>query len=952
MKSFLIILFVFISQITYAQGLIHGIIDPQRDEKIKSLFGEIKKLSKGALDLNAYQAPLGRSIVMQNGVVLSPPADNLLTVAFRNPKAKELAALDFYVGNRYGSNYWELNNRFNSTPEQQAAVAFNFDHATLLTHPEGLLFAFSMAKHQVLELFYMQKSPTSNLTKSYNQRGVADGEHELKYYRLFADYLARTLQSPSEYLLLVDFQKQSHLIPGKKTTSLSEIRSLVSDISLKFDTYIPPAAAATFRSLRNSIHNGMNKAILASLTDFQKLNASLIAPEDLVTFESLKTMITAYYAVDKETMAILAPKVKTELPDFASLLKALLPNGNRLETLLELSQTAVLARQKFYVTRNIDLTHLIIRIQDFIDAEQGNQNLTQLQDLLLKAQILSNVSFATGFIGESRHEQIMERLKASPEAALVLLSQTLTEGVSAYEAAYEPALKDWKLVSTSVTSFVDEGIRSSTLIGLDSTLTQLKTFFPNSGKVSKDFSIENNGVGYGYLTFIPRAQTDALVSTLTYKMIPVFESLPLDLGVVAGVITQEPQTPLSHVNIKSKNRGTPNVFIKNASEDPRVKNLLAKKALVRLELKDGVMTLREAKLPEAEAFWSAQSDKKPAIVLRADLKEKRIRTSEQIGFNDVISVGAKAANYCESTHFLPEAFRPAFAVPFYYYREFINANKFNEQFTIAQYIAALLADPRVKTDRQFLVDSLAALQKRMNADDMVVNTDLVSGIKALSDKMYPEQKMRLRSSTNSEDMPQFTGAGLYDSDSYDPKKPQKTIQKALKMVWSSVWNLRAFDERELFKINHLDVSMAILASPAYPDEVANGVGVSRNIIDPQLGPGVYLNIQKGSEAVTNPNPDITPDQILVLLKPDAKAKTKYTLKYLKISSVTKTEPVLPYAEVEKIVDYLLVLQDHFKKIYHPKNDNPNFALDVEFKVDTQEGSRKVHYKQARPFVGQ
>lgn len=212
--------------------------------------------------------------------------------------------------------------------------------------------------------------------------------------------------------------------------------------------------------------------------------------------------------------------------------------------------------------------------------------------------------------------------------------------------------------------------------------------------------------------------------------------------------------------------------------------------------------------------------------------------------------------------------------------------------------------------------------------------------------------MRLRSSTNSEDMQQFSGAGLYDSEAYDPSKPKKTIQKALQLVWSSVWNLRAFDERELFKINHLDVSMAILVSPAFPAEVANGVGISRNMIDPSLGPGVYLNIQQGSEAVTNPNPDITPDQILVLLKSDSKNKTKYTLKYIKYSSLTKDQPVLPYLEVEKIVDYLLELHAHFNKLYHPLNDNPLFALDVEFKVDTQEGTRKVHYKQARPFVGQ
>lgn len=949
MKLRSLILLIALSTFSFS-ALAHS--SPERDASIKSLFGEIKKISKGALDLNVYQTTTGRVIVMQNGVIVNPPSDTLLTVAFRNPKAQSLAALDFYVGNRYGSNYWELNNRFNATPEEQAAQAFNFNHANLVTHAEALPMALSMAKHQLLELFYIQKSPTSNLAKSYNQRGVADDAHEIKYYRLYSDFLARHIRFENEYLLLLDFQKKSNLLPGKKSVSLSDIRVMVSDLSLKLDSYMPPPQAAEFRALRNSIHNGMNKTVLLKLAQFQTTNAALFLPEDNLTYENLKSLITAYYAVDKETMSILAPKVKSELPDLSSLLALLKPTENSLSSLLQLSQLAVTAKEKFYVTRNIDLTHLIIRIQDFIDAEQGNRVFPEANDLLIKAEILTNISLATGYISNARHAEVIQLLRNNPLLALKTLSQTLSEGVLAYENAYQPALADWKLVSTSVSSYVDEGLRSSSLIALDATLAQLKTFYPSSdSSYSKDFSIENSGVGYGYLQFIPRAQTDQLVTTLTYQMIPVFESLPLDLGVVAGVITEEPQTPLSHVNIKSKNRGTPNVFIKNASQDSRLKDLLARHALVRFELKNGAMNIREASLVEAQAYWNAQMNNKPAIQLRADLNEKRIRSSEEIGFLDVISVGAKAANYCEATHFLPEAFRPAFAVPFFYYREFINHNRFDAQQTLQEYITALLQNPRVKTDRQFLVDSLLALQNRMQAEDMVVNPELVAEIKSLSDKMYPGQRMRLRSSTNSEDMPQFTGAGLYDSEAYDPMKPKKTIQKALQLVWSSVWNLRAFDERELFRINHLDVSMAVLVSPAYPDEVANGVGVSKNIIDPKLGPGVYLNIQKGAEAVTNPNPDITPDQILVLLKKDTKQKTKYTVKYLKYSSLTKNEPVLPYLEIEKIVDYLMALHQHFVKIYHPNNDNPQFSLDVEFKVDNQEGSRKVHYKQARPFIG-
>lgn len=962
----------------------------ERDAKIKSIFAEIKKISKGALGPNAYQGPLSRSLVMQDGVIMSPPKGNLITVAFRSAKAAELAAIDFYIGNRYASNYWELNNQYLATPEEQLAVAFRFSPLELKAKPEALPTALSMAKHQMLELYYMSKSPTSTLTKSYQQRGVSDADHELKYYRLYADYLASNIKYENDYVVFVEFQKNSGLLPGKKTISLSGIRLLVADISTKFDLYLTPDKASEFRRLRNSIHNGMNKSVIAALTKFQNENAAVILPEDVIQYESLKSQIAMYYKTDKDILTVLVPAIKTDLPEAAALIAKLAQSGNSLQALAAVSNAAVSARLKFGETKNIDLTHFIVRAQEFIDAELGNLSIESKEDLVLKAKTLVNMSYATGLLSPARRTEILAAIDANPASAISLLNQALSEGIATYASAFEPALTDWKLVSTSVASYVDDGIRSSSLIGLDATVTQLKKVVgpapvapvapvnPGNGAIQKPVSdkekglklttpyhVETEGLGYGYLTFIPRLETEKLTKLLNEKMIPVFESLPLDLGVVAGTITEEEQTPLSHVNIKSKNRKTPNVYFPKASLDATIKPLLAKKALVRMELKDGVFWIREATLAEAEAFWASLRNDKPTITLRADLAEKRIRSTDKIGFNDVISIGAKAANYSEATHFLPEAFRAGWAIPFYYYREFIRTNTMDGKISIEQHMVNLLKDPRIRTDKAFLVDSLAKVQARMNEPTMIVNKDLVAQLKALVSVKYPGRKIRLRSSTNSEDMPNFTGAGLYDSGAYNPNKPTETIEKALQYVWSSVWNLRAFEERDAFKMNHLDVSMAILVSPAYPKEFANGVGVSRNIIKPELGEGFYLNIQRGSDAVTNPDSSITPDQVLVLKKPDPVKKTKYTLIYTKYSNLPalpsetglKTAPeddpkaILPYKEVEKLADYLQSLHDHFKAIYHPKNDNPKFALDVEFKVDNEDGSRKVHYKQARPFVG-
>jgi len=66
----------------------------------------------------------------------------------------------------------------------------------------------------------------------------------------------------------------------------------------------------------------------------------------------------------------------------------------------------------------------------------------------------------------------------------------------------------------------------------------------------------NLGEAWGFLRIFP-AHNDDLRPT----DIPVFDELPLDLSVVAGVLTRAVQDTNSHVNLKSKERHTPNAVL-------------------------------------------------------------------------------------------------------------------------------------------------------------------------------------------------------------------------------------------------------------------------------------------------------------------------------------------------------------------------------------------------------
>ena len=87
--------------------------------------------------------------------------------------------------------------------------------------------------------------------------------------------------------------------------------------------------------------------------------------------------------------------------------------------------------------------------------------------------------------------------------------------------------------------------------------------------------------------------------------IVVLTRLPNDLPLVGGTITAELQTPLAHVNVAARARGTPNLALRDADTDPRITELLGK--LVRFEVTVSGFTLEEASKKEARAYWDSQA---------------------------------------------------------------------------------------------------------------------------------------------------------------------------------------------------------------------------------------------------------------------------------------------------------------------------------------------------------
>ena len=221
-----------------------------------------------------------------------------------------------------------------------------------------------------------------------------------------------------------------------------------------------------------------------------------------------------------------------------------------------------------------------------------------------------------------------------------------------------------------------------------------------------------------------------------------------------------------------------------------------------------------------------------------------------------------------------------------------------------------------------------------------VDAWLLMQVEAQVEARFGMERVRLRSSSNTEDLPGFNGAGLYTSVSAEIGNPDRTVENALRTVWASLWSLRAYDERSYHGIDQEGVAMGVLVHPAYLDERANGVGISRNVLEP-IRTQYYLNIQYGEASVTNPAPGITTDQILFSFYRTPE------IRYVGFSNLDAAHLAPNEDEIRLLACQLRGIHNHFRPLLDPTHEIRWFAMDIEFKFLGP--ARTLMIKQARPY---
>ena len=343
----------------------------------------------------------------------------------------------------------------------------------------------------------------------------------------------------------------------------------------------------------------------------------------------------------------------------------------------------------------------------------------------------------------------------------------------------------------------------------------------------------NVAKGLGRIHIIPKLDEHVEIG---FNEILVLDEVPVQLPPVAGIITTKPSTPLSHINLLAKGWGIPNVYIKNAQQLLKEYNGW----WVEFDARRDNYSIKKADNSALEEYQKRLKQRLDLMKPRGDLSITRIAGLNEQRATSVIAYGAKSANLGELIHAHLPGFSvpPGFTIPFFYYDQFLRENKLDDA------IYTMLNDQKFVHDPAYRRGYLTRM--RENFQKGIVNAQLRAEVLRRDHAEFPGKGVFARSSTNSEDLPNFNGAGLYTT--MPNLKSDDQLIEGIKTVWASVWNFEAYEARERAGIDHTKIYMAVLVQEGINSE-SSGVMITADPFNRQpdaINRGsIYISAKRG-----------------------------------------------------------------------------------------------------------
>lgn len=448
-----------------------------------------------------------------------------------------------------------------------------------------------------------------------------------------------------------------------------------------------------------------------------------------------------------------------------------------------------------------------------------------------------------------------------------------------------------------------------------------------------NFQSFNEGVAVGVLRIVPPAKEIENLYVDQNDIVVLQQSYP-DISPVKGIITTQFSTPLSHVNLRAHAWNIPNAVLKSVLKD--FSSLDGK--WVKLTVKQDGLILREASPDEVLNAKQAMIDRKVIHLPRANLDNVELASLSRLVVEHASSYGAKTTHLGQMMRAglpIPEGF----GIPFYYYLQHIKQHHLDIR------IRQIIEDSRFK-EHAWRKVALLGLQKEIH--QAPIDAQAFAAIKKMWKTDLHGVPVFARSSTNSEDLVGFNGAGLYDS--VPNIRDEVALEAGIKQVWASLWNERAVNEREHFGISHFEVYASVLIQRAI-NATASGVLLTTDIWSHQPSTftinakwGLGMKVVDGQKVAEQILYDSSNDGARVISRSDESTMLVFNpAGGIKEVAVPPLEVIMTDRRAKQLGMLGVLIQQVFEK--YP-------IVDVEWVLEfDKNGKDRFWIVQARPYVG-
>lgn len=694
--------------------------------------------------------------------------------------------------------------------------------------------------------------------KAQYYRGAIQAEDETAWGEGFLNWLLADPDNPARQFFQV--REACRVIPHRNLNQnhLQTIRS----VSKTLGDQIPG-----FMNLRIKIHGQPDSGDLPMVQAFMAKNKTLLDENQVKLFGKLIETLESVYSLTAAANLekIMAGKIG-QIPELSESIRAIGQSITRInetrhrflasesnpykdmaELLLKIRSLVLSARPDV----RLALMDFSLEIEKTLFSAIGNWHPKSLADLMEKCRILAMAAAGCGYMEMWEWDTaISYGLKdtglkdpaftmdfKSFKLKVEQIRRIVDWGTLMVRATYLDEIKRYSEFEPLVNGFVDDRIRSSILLPLGEAVGKLTHFAQTAAGVSHQLPAGltahgvrglNPGLAHGILEV---DAGDSAIRVENSKKIYAFKTIPLELKPVAGMLTVSEGNLVSHVQLLARNLGIPNAVI--SSENLGSLLPYSGQKLFYAVSHMGSVVLKQDSLLTDQERSLVQGRKSTTKLFRVPvekinlIKNTLIPLSQMRASDSGRICGPKAANLGQLKSLFPDQVVEGIVIPFGIFREHMDQVMPGLSVTYWQYLTGVLSTPTA-FDAQ-LIEKLTKLQAAIKTMPFLpeFEKDMAQMFETTFGNALGNVPVFIRSDTNMEDIPDFTGAGL-NLTMFNVRDPGKLFQ-GIRNVWASPYGERSYLWRQKFLKNPENVFPSILLLPSVNVD-KSGVVITHGIV--------------------------------------------------------------------------------------------------------------------------